>query len=69
MKYTLDAARIAQGVKSQAQLDAAAAVWEHKAACPVCSRIGGTMPLDDGQQPYMDECKEGERLTLEAWRA
>lgn len=59
---TFTTERAAQGFRDQAHLDAFFAHHDHVKACPVCSRVGGAMPLDDGMQPFMDECPEGRRL-------
>lgn len=59
----LTAARIAQGFRSQAHLDAFYAAFDHTSACPVCSSEAGMVALDDGPQPVMGRCAEG--LALE----
>jgi len=65
---TLTPARQAQGFKSQAHLDAFYASCDHSKQCPVCSRVGGYMPIDDGMQPYMDSCETGRKLTAESFK-
>jgi hypothetical protein len=62
-----DAARKAQGFKPQAHLDAFFRAYDHTSSCPVCSRAGGHMPLDDGMQPVMGRCAEGLRLERASW--
>jgi hypothetical protein len=54
--------RKAQGFTSQAHLDAFYAHYDHAQACPVCSRVGGYVPIDDGMQPYRDSCETGKAL-------
>jgi len=61
---TLDEGRKRQGFKSQAHLDAFFVSLEHKRGCAVCSSIGGAVPLDDGMQPYFDQCELGRKLEL-----
>lgn len=51
-----------QGFRSQPHLDAFYASNDHAQACPTCSRIGGYVPIDDGMQPYMDQCETGRAL-------
>lgn len=57
-----DDGRKRQGVRDQAHLDAFFRCYDHKTACPVCSTIGGAVPLDDGMQPIMGECETGLKL-------
>ena len=52
----LDAGRIAQGFKSQAQLDAAWKYWDHTKACSECGKPGPGVELSDGIQPTVTEC-------------
>ena len=59
---TLTVARIAQGFRSQGQLDAFYAAFDHTSTCPTCSQIAGAAPIDDGMQPTMGRCAEGRRL-------
>ncbi len=57
-----DAARHAQGFRSQAHLDAFFRSYDHGKACPVCSTVAGYVELSDGPQPYLGQCDEGRRL-------
>lgn len=56
---TFDAARHAQGFRSQAHLDAFFAGYDHARACPVCSSIAGY--TDEGQ-PYHGRCDTAREL-------
>ena len=58
----LTAERREQGFKSQKHLDSFYAAFDHTSTCPVCSKIGGYAPYDDGMQPYMDRCDTGREL-------
>jgi hypothetical protein len=68
MKHELTDERVKQGFRSQAELDAHAAVWEHVELCPMCKQVDGSTPLDDGMQPYMKACDEWKRLDAARWR-
>lgn len=60
---TFDAGRKAQGFTSQAHLDAFFTHYDHATACPVCSKVAGAVPVDDGMQPVMGQCATGKALT------
>jgi len=53
---TFDAARKAQGFKSQAHLDAFMRYFDHTQDCPECQKPGRGILLDDGFQPTMNRC-------------
>ena len=55
-------ARKAQGFKSQAQLDAFFAHYDHQKACAECQKPGPGVLLDDGYQPTMNECDAAKLL-------
>jgi hypothetical protein len=60
---TFDAARKAQGFRSQAHLDAFYAYFDHTVSCcKACSALDGYAELDDGLQPTMGQCDEARRL-------
>ena len=51
--------RIAQGFKSQAQLDAFYARWDHDNPdnrCPACKALDSWIPFEDGYQPTCGAC-------------
>ena len=54
--------RKSQGFKSQDHLDAFYAAFDHTSTCPVCSRVSGYVPYDDGLQPVMGRCDTGRQL-------
>ena len=51
-----DAAREAQGFRSQAHLDAFFAYCDHTEGCPACKALDGHVLLDDGYQPTAGRC-------------
>lgn len=59
---TFNAARLAQGFRSQAHLDAFFAVSVHVASCAECAARDGYVELDDGIQPTSGRCPEAQRL-------
>lgn len=59
---TFDAARQAQGFRSQAHLDAFFALFDHCNACKACAARDGYVELDDGMQPTQGRCDEARRL-------
>lgn len=59
-----DAARQAQGFRSQAHLDAFYAAMDHVAGCPACKALDGYVELDDGMQPTDGRCPVALRLDV-----
>ena len=57
-----DAARQQQGFRSQAQLDAFYAYYDHVKTCPDCKALNGYVLLDDGYQPTGGECPQAKAL-------
>lgn len=56
-------ARQQQGFRSQAHLDAFYAYRDHMASCQHgCGKPGSGVWVDDGFQPTVFECEEGQRL-------
>jgi len=55
-------ARKEQGFKSQAQLDAFYAHYDHVKACEKCKALDSAVLLDDGWQPTVGECYEAKSL-------
>lgn len=51
-----DAAREAQGFRSQAHLDAFFAYFDHTEGCPDCKALDGYVLLDDGLQSTAGRC-------------
>ena len=58
----LNQSRIAQGFKSQAQLDAFFAHYDHTKNCAECQKPGKGVWLDDGFQPTMNSCAVADQL-------
>lgn len=66
-----DAARQAQGFRSQEHLDAFFAAFDHARDCASCKALDGHVLLDDGYQPTEGRCSDARRLdaaTAEASR-
>ena len=61
-RRVFNTARQQQGFKSQAQLDAFYAHYDHVEACHACKALDGYVLLSDGYQPTMGECQEAQRL-------
>lgn len=57
-----NAARKAQGFKSQAQLDAFYAAYDHNKDCADCHKRNGHALLDDGCQPTQGSCPTHQAL-------
>lgn len=55
-------ARKEQGFKSQEQLDAFYAEYDHTQACSECQKPGIGVWLDDGYQPTMNRCVVAQKL-------
>ena len=55
-------ARRRQGFRSQAQLDAFYAHYDHVEACGACKALDGYVLLDDGYQPTGGECPQAKAL-------
>ena len=55
-------ARQRQGFRSQAQLDAFYAHYDHVSSCPDCKALDGYVLLDDGYQPTVGECPDAQSL-------
>lgn len=53
---SFDAARKAQGFRSQDHLDAFFAYFDHTENCSDCKALDGHVLLDDGYQPTMGRC-------------
>lgn len=51
-----DAARKAQGFRSQVHLDAFFAAYDHVQGCAACKARDGWVLLDDGYQPTEGRC-------------
>ena len=49
-------ARQRQGFRSQAQLDAFYAHYDHVNSCQACKALDSYVLLDDGYQPTVGEC-------------
>ena len=62
MNRTFDAARKAQGFKSQAHLDAFFAAYDHNNSCTSCRQRDGHALLDDGYQPTVGSCSTHQAL-------
>jgi len=62
---TFDAARKAQGFKSQAQLDAFYAEYDHTNTCAACRALDSYVLLDDGYQPTKGACAVAKQLYIE----
>ena len=67
MNRTFDAARKAQGFKSQEHLDAFFASFDHSQACADCNKAGESVFIDDGFQPTKQNCPEAGRLLAASW--
>ena len=57
-----DAARKAQGFRSQRHLDAFYRYYDHTQECSACHARDGYVLLDDGYQPTSGRCDEAQRL-------
>ena len=55
-------ARNRQGFRSQAQLDAFYAHYDHTETCQGCKALDGYVLLDDGYQPTVGECQKAKHL-------
>lgn len=55
-------ARQKQGFKSQAQLDAFYAAYDHNKSCADCRKLDGHALLDDGYQPTVGSCATHKKL-------
>ena len=55
-------ARKRQGFRSQAQLDAFYAHYDHVEACQACKALDSYVLLDDGYQPTVGECQVAKGL-------
>lgn len=53
---SFDAAREAQGFRSQAHLDSWFAYFDHTENCATCAALDGHVMLDDGNQPTAGRC-------------
>lgn len=57
-----DAARKAQGFKSQEQLDGFYRHYDHTHSCVECQKPGPGAFIDDGFQPTQNQCAVASRL-------
>jgi len=55
-------ARKSQGFKSQENLDAFYAHYDHGKSCPECQKPGPMVELADGMQPTMNSCPVHQKL-------
>ena len=65
---TFDTARREQGFRSQADLDAFFAYYDHTCVCAECQKPGKSVALDNGYQPTMNRCEAALSLQT-AWHA
>lgn len=64
-----DAARKAQGFRSEAHLAAFFAAFDHVQGCAACKTLNGGVFLDDGWQPTEGRCPEARRLDAATFAA
>lgn len=62
---TFDEARRLQGFKSQAQLDAFFAHYDHTKDCADCRALNSYVELSDGPQPTQGQCAIAKSLDAE----